>query len=174
VGVGAGAFAGSAEPKSTDSQAITAVAATPLGDAAFLEKFRQWIAIVVYTLQRRGALREIKRPAFRALHQELLRACQAEASAGEGARRAFYLRLEEKLKPWLTPEALAMAELEIHYQVAQEFQEALREIEGWLGVSKAADPGSSSGLGRLLSRFKRRRDKTQFKTFMRDWFGVDL
>jgi hypothetical protein len=174
VGGGAGALGEPAALRSTDSQAVTTVSATPLGDAAFLEKFRQWTVIVEFTLRRRGALRGINRPAFRALHQELVVACQAEANAGEGERRAFYLRLEERLKPWLSPEALAQAELEIHCQVASEFQEAAQELERLLAGSGAAETKHESGLGRLLSGFKRRRDQHNFKAYMRQQFGVDL
>jgi len=65
-GLGGGAEA-LAEPvadaEGTDSLVATTVARTPLGGPLFLEKFRQWTALVDFTLRRRGRLRGINRPA---------------------------------------------------------------------------------------------------------------
>jgi serine/threonine protein kinase len=145
-----------------------------LGDLAFREKFRQWTALVEFTLRRRGALRGLKRQAFSALQQDLVKACRAQAEAAEGARREFYQRLEERLKPWLNPDALAHADLEIHYQVAHEFREAEEELDRWVAGGAVAAEGDRTGIGRLLKRFKKARDETDFKERMRELYGIRL
>jgi hypothetical protein len=157
----------------TVPQLPTPAGLTAPGWAAFREKFRQWTALVEFTLRRRGAVRGINRQAFAALHRELVRACQALASAAEGARREFYQRLEERLEPWLSPEALAQTDLEIHYQVAYEFQEAERDLDRWVAASGTSVAGQTA-IGRLLGRFKRQWEQHHFKEQMRELYGVEL
>ena len=60
-------------------------------------------AIVEFTLRWRGSVPRINREAFRALQQDLVRACHVQASAAKDRRREFYERLEQLMKPWLSP-----------------------------------------------------------------------
>jgi serine/threonine-protein kinase len=135
-------------------------------DPAFREKFRQWTALVEYTLRHRGAFRHINREAFAALQRQLLRACRALACVADDERRTFFQRLEERLKPWLSPQALAQTDLEIHYQLVEEFQQDEQELDRWM--VKADD---RTTLGRLLTLFKGRQ-QTDVRTQLRQIFGV--
>jgi hypothetical protein len=78
----------------------------------------------------------------------------------------------EFLKPWLTPEALAQTEPDIHYQLAREFQEAERELERWFATgTPSADEHTT--FGRFLTPFKKMREQADFKAQLRKLFGVE-
>jgi hypothetical protein len=128
----------------------------PSDDTPFREKFRRWTAVVELTLRRRGALPRIDREAFNALQQDLVRACHVQASAAEDRRRQFYQQLEELLKPWLSPEALANTDLEIHYQLVREFRQAERQLDAWIAASGPG--GNQTTFGRIFTFFRKRRE----------------
>jgi serine/threonine protein kinase len=170
---------GAAEPDVGESDqaaasfpSLTAVLNPPI-DPSFPEKFRQWTAVVEITLRRRGALRQINREAFGALQRHLVRACQVHASAADHGRSAFFHRLEELLKPWLTPEALAQTDLEIHAQLFREFQQAERELDQWIAPDGTTAGDEQSTTGRLGSGFKKRRRQQELRAQLRQIFGVD-
>jgi serine/threonine protein kinase len=110
----------------------------PALDAAFMNKFRQWTAMVELTLTQRGSLNRLNREAFSALHADLVTACQAHLRTAQDERRDFFQRLVELLKPWLSPDALAHADPEIHSQVAYLFKQAERVLDQWVVVSTPA------------------------------------
>jgi serine/threonine protein kinase len=114
---------------------------TPPLDTAFKEKFLQWTAIVERTLRERGTQQRINRQAFAALQRDLVGNCEAQARASEGPRREFFLNLANLLKPWLTPEALAQTDLEIHYQLLDLFQRAEGELAKWVASTETARQG---------------------------------
>jgi serine/threonine protein kinase len=120
-------------------------------DAAFMNKFRQWTAMVELTLIQRGSLGRINREAFCALQRYLVRACQAQLLTAPDHRREFFQRLEELLKPWLSPDALAQADLDIHHQVAQLFKQAERVLDQWVVVSTPA-VSEQTNFGSFLKR----------------------
>jgi serine/threonine-protein kinase len=122
--------------------------------AALREKLREWTALVEYILCRRGAFRRVKREAFAALQQQLVGACQAQASAAVGDRRAFFLRLEELLKPWLSPEALTQTDLEVRSQILDMFHQAERELDRWLAADRASAVDDQTAVSRFLTRIK--------------------
>jgi serine/threonine-protein kinase len=140
----------------------------PPVDLAFREKFRQWTALVEFTLRRRGACPRINREAFATLQRDLVGGCRALAGAADDERRAFFERLEELLKPWLNPQTLARTDLEIHHQLVEEFQQAERALDRWM--AKAEDDQST--LGRLLTLFKRRQKQHDLREQLRQTFGV--
>jgi serine/threonine-protein kinase len=140
-------------------------------DPAFREKFRQWTAIIEFSSRRRGSLRRLNREAFAVLHRDLVATCQAQAGVGRDRRRAFFERLEGLLRPWMSPEALAHADLEIHAQLARMFQQAERELDKWLVSDDPAD-SDQTNLGRLLARFKRRGAPYDWKAQLRKVFGL--
>jgi serine/threonine-protein kinase len=110
----------------------------PTLDAAFMKKFRQWTAMVELTLAQRGSMNRLNREAFSALQRDLVTACQAQLRTAQDERRAFFQRLEELLKPWLSPEAFAQADPEIHSQVAYLFKQAECVLDQWIVVSTPA------------------------------------
>ncbi len=130
---------------------MAATTVAPPFDAAFMNKFRQWTAMVELTLRQRGSLRRMNREAFSALQRDLIQACQAQVCVGTDQRRAFFQRLEELLKPWLSPDALAETDLEIHGQVARMFKEAERQLDKWV-VASVPPASDQSNFGRLLMR----------------------
>jgi hypothetical protein len=81
--------------------------------------------------------------------------------------------LEELLKPWLSPEALAQTDLEIHYQLVREFQQAERELDKWVAPGGTTAEDEHSTIGRLRSGFKKRRRQLEFRAQLRQTFGVD-
>jgi hypothetical protein len=109
---------------------------------------------VEYILCRRGAFRQVKREAFAALQQQLVGACRAQASAAVGDRRAFFQRLEDLLKPWLSPEALTQTDLEIRSQILDMFHQAERDLDRWLAADGMSAEDDQKAVRRFLTRFK--------------------
>jgi hypothetical protein len=134
------------------------------------QKFRLWTAIVAFSLRRRGALRKMNKDAFAALQRDLLAACEAQAVAADGQRRAFFHRLEGLLRPWLSPEALAQADLEIHQQLARECHEAEEVIDKWAGAPAEPDPNNPG----ILAYWKTRRAQSELEAHLRKHFGLEL
>jgi serine/threonine-protein kinase len=127
--------------------------ALPAG-AALRDKLREWTALVEYILCRRWAFRRVKREAFAALQQQLVGACQAQASAAVGDRRAFFLRLEDLLKPWLSPDSLAQTDPEIRSRILAMFHQAERDLDRWLAADRASAGDDQTAVSRFLTRIK--------------------
>jgi serine/threonine protein kinase len=136
----------------------------------FRERFRQWTMLVELTLRRRSSLRKVNRKAYAGLYRDLLAACRAHAAGADVEKHTFFKRLEELLKPWLTPEALAHADLEIHYQLAHEFQQIERELDKWVPYPEAS--AESTTFGWFFSQFKPRRPHLTTEAQIRKLFGV--
>jgi hypothetical protein len=107
--------------------------------------------MVEHTLTQRGSSRGMDHEAFGALQRELITACQAQQRGTSDARSAYFHRLEELLKPWLSPRALAETEPEIRGQVARLFREAECELDLWVAPEGAADTDQTN-FGRFLMR----------------------
>jgi serine/threonine-protein kinase len=146
-------------------------AEAPAVDETFRDKFRQWTAIVTITLNRRGALRRINRQAFAALQRDLVAACHAQASVARDRRSDFFRDLEDLLKPWLSPDALAHTDLEIHCQLARWFRQAERELDKWVPPNEPPEPDPTS-FGRLLTRLTQR-GEPRWQVQLRNVFGLE-
>jgi len=175
----AGPGEATAPPKELDDDAPTTPLAplpdalpSPSDDTIIREKLRQWTAIVKFTLYRRGGVSRINREAFRRLQQELVRACHMQASAAPEGRREFYERLEQLLQSWFNPEALTTTDLEIHYQLINEFQQAERQLDTLIDARGPKDDQST--FGSFFTFFKKRRAQQDLKDLLRDVFGVNL
>jgi serine/threonine protein kinase len=141
---------------------------TPPIDARFRAKLRHWTAIIENTVRRRSALRRLNRPAFAALHRDLMTACQAQARASHGPRREFFDALASLLQPWLSPEALAQTDVEIHSQLAHLFRDAERELAQWAKAN-----GHGKGRGRLAARFRDPDTERGWTARLRKAFGLE-
>jgi serine/threonine-protein kinase len=146
-------------------------AGVPFVDEAFRDKFRLWTAIVTITLRRRGALRRINREAFASLQRDLVAACHAQACAAQDPRSDFFQELKDLLKPWLSPDALAQTDLEIHYQLAGWFCQAERELDRWVPPSDPPE-GDLTSFGRFLTRLKQR-PEPHWQVQLRNVFGLE-
>jgi serine/threonine protein kinase len=162
------------DDRSTVEFLVDSPAASPAGDASLWEKWQHWTAIVAASVRRRGATRWINPRAFRALQTELVRACRAQANASEGESRHLFQRLEELVKPWLTPESLTQTDLEIHLSLATLCQQAKQDIDTWAGRSPTRTGEGESTLGSFLGRLLKRKDQPEFKEKMRQLYGVEL
>jgi hypothetical protein len=149
-------------------------AASPAGAAALWEKWHDWTAIVAASVRRREASYWINPRAYRVLQTELVRVCRAQANASDGETRLLFLRLEELVKPWLTPEALTQTDLEIHYSLVRLCQQATEDLDTWAGRSPTQTGGSESTLGSILGRLLKRKHQPDFKEKMRQLYGVQL
>jgi serine/threonine protein kinase len=158
------------DTKTTCVLPTSAALALPI-DVAFRHNFRLWTAIVALSLRRRGALRKMNKEAFSALQRDLLAACEAQAVAAEDQGRALFHKLEGLLRPWLNPEALAQADLEIHQQLARECHEAEDELDKWAGRPTGPDPNSA---GNILSYWRTRRAQSHLEAHLRKHFGLEL
>jgi hypothetical protein len=145
------------------------------GDASSLrEKWQHWTAIVAASVRRRGATHWINPRAFRGLQTELVRACRAQAHASAAETRHLFQRLEELVKPWLSPESLTQTDLEIHFSLVRLCQQAQQDLDAWAGRSPTQPGGSASTLGSFLGRLIKRKDRPDFKETMRQLYGVEL
>jgi hypothetical protein len=104
----------------------------------------------------------------------LVRACRAQAHAGAGETRRLFQRLEELVKPWLSPETLTQTDLEPHLSLVRLCQQAQQEIDAWAGHGPTQPGGSASTLGGILGRLVKRKDRPAFKETMRQLYGVEL
>jgi serine/threonine protein kinase len=154
------------DPQRAARQLLSPVLAPAL-DPTFRPRLRQWTGLLELTLRRRALLRKINRQAFAALHRDLMATCRAQAGGASGERGAFFRRLEESLKPWLTPEALAQVDLEIYYQIARQFSEAERELDNLLPDPEGSD---RTTLRRLLSRLTGGQAKPAGEAQLRELF----
>jgi hypothetical protein len=106
---------------------------TPPELATLRRHWSQWTALVaLHARQRRGAW-VVDPQEYQALHRELLVACRALGGAA-GARREFYLRLEELARPWLTSQALEQADRELLLGLLARCQQVEKELQRSSGL----------------------------------------
>jgi serine/threonine protein kinase len=149
-------------------------AVSPAADASLWEKWQHWTAIVATSVRRRGAKCWINPRAYQALQTELVRACQAKASASEGETQRLFQSLEELVAPWLTPDALTQTDLEIHHSLLRLCQQASEDLDTWAGRSHTQTGGGESTLGSILGRLLKRKDRSQLQEKMRQLYGMQL
>jgi serine/threonine protein kinase len=147
-------------------------ALTPTIDASFRDKFRKWASIIEHTVRRRSALRRLNHAGFAALQRDLVAACQAQARVGPAARREFFQGLANLLQPWLTPEALAQTDLEIHCQLAHHFREAERELDRWAAAARRAAAVAKSRAS-VPSRTRGQGDRRGWTDRLRKALGLE-
>jgi serine/threonine protein kinase len=142
-------------------------------DAAFRKKWQHWTAIVEASGRRRGGRRWVNPVAFQGLQEELVRVCHAKACASKGEGRLFFLRLEELVKPWLTPDTLTQMDPEIHLSLLRLYQQANHDVEVALGAARTQLEDSETFSTSILDRLMKRRDRPD-KATMRRLYGVEL
>jgi hypothetical protein len=89
----------------------------------------RWTAIVALFARRRPARRRVDSVAYAALRNELIAVCRSLAEE-DGERRAYYTALEETVRPWLSPRALARTDRELLFMLLDHCREVERELGG--------------------------------------------
>src|SRR4051812_4508289 len=83
------------------------------GSEALRDCWRRWTVIVDLFARGRPARRRVDPAVYNTLHRELLTTCRSLADSAGEESRAYYERLEELARPWLSPKTLAHADREI-------------------------------------------------------------
>lgn len=83
----------------------------------------RWTGVVELFARRRAARRHIESRGYRELYQELIAACDALVIVSEGETRAFYQRIKDLVRPWLSLPVLARADREILYDLMHRFED---------------------------------------------------
>jgi hypothetical protein len=91
------------------------------------ELWHRWATLVQLFARRRRGRRRLREREYRALHQELLRHCQALAEASEGESRSHYETLHALAQPWLTLQSLERADREVLIDLAVRCHAACKE-----------------------------------------------
>jgi hypothetical protein len=143
-------------------------------DSAFRDQWEQWTAIVESSLRRRGAHRWIHAEAFERFHGALVAGCEALARETDGPQRAFFESLTDLVKPWLTPDSLMQTDPEVHDSVLRLCHRAQVELDRWSGIRPVQRQEGDTAVRGVLSRFRSRRERLEFKAKMRRLFGVEL
>jgi hypothetical protein len=116
---------------------------------ALAKLWHRWTTVVEqFATQKRGRHR-LSGPAYSALHQDLLQTCRCLADTADKQGRGIYKNLESLAQPWMSPIALAKADLEVLSDLLRRCRQAERELAGrtgtrlvgifaWLGLALAA------------------------------------
>jgi hypothetical protein len=110
---------------------------------ALRDLWHRWTAVVEQFARRRRGRRRLREREYQALHQNLLRVCQALAGADEQAR-PFYEGLETVARPWLSLWVLEQADRQILFDLLDRSRQAGGELGGptWGYLARAwAGPG---------------------------------
>jgi serine/threonine protein kinase len=132
----------------------------PRLDAEFLEKWRQWTALIRMSLSQRGSRRWINVKEFQALQKDLANACRAQARRTGGNLRKLFEAMEGLVRPWITPESLMRTDAEIHHSLLVHCEQAEKDLERWAGrpPERAEEVQAPGG---LFALFKRRRERPE-------------
>jgi hypothetical protein len=139
--------------------------APPL-DPAFLEDWRQWLAVVESFVSGRGAGLRVEPENYHVLHRRLVDECEALASNADGLGREFLLSLAELVKPWLYPHTLNRTDRELLrsllclcYRAELGLIEMTRKGASTArGLAETKTEGGQTLLGAVLSLFKKWRE----------------
>lgn len=102
----------------------------------------RWTEIVEMHAKRRWARRWVRGQEYHALWHGAVDCCRFLAESADEKKQAFYLGLEDILRPWTTPWALEQAEHEILFGLLERCREAEQGLGGsprgrilrlWLG-----------------------------------------
>jgi serine/threonine-protein kinase len=132
-----------------------ATAPLPL-DAAFLENWRRWTALVESFVEGRSSHQRLGPQTFQLLHRQLLADCQVQVRSADGVRREFFERLTELVKPWLNQEVLLRTDREILSSLLWLCLQANRGLHE-MAEAEARRDGTETILGGVLSLFRKRR-----------------
>jgi hypothetical protein len=126
----------------------SAYAVTLQADELLKESWRRWTQIVESFAMRRPSRHRLSSQAYRGLHRGLMQACHSRAGTTFGAKRQFFLGLEEVVRPWLNLEALARTERSILDDLLVRCRQAEQELADprqiplpdrrWVGIGSAA------------------------------------
>jgi serine/threonine protein kinase len=94
------------------------------------QSWQQWLTLVERCVRSRRPC--VNKGAYQAAHRRLLDICRSHAQTGDGARSAFYGRVETIVEPWLTPQALAAVDRATVLSLLRN----CRQIERELGIRR--------------------------------------
>jgi hypothetical protein len=99
-------------------------------DAALMDCWRRWRAIVEQFALEMPDRKKVEEEAYRKLYGELLAHCQTLAEWEEGPNRTLYQKLDYLARPWLNPDTFERAEQEILTDLLKRCQQAEQELTG--------------------------------------------
>src|SRR5206468_10107668 len=78
--------------------------------------WHQWTVIVEHFAMRRS-YHHVNRNIYDNLYKTLVKSCRMRAAKAQGPRQEFYMKLEELVRPWMTPTILESTDREILFSV---------------------------------------------------------
>jgi serine/threonine protein kinase len=129
--------------------------ATPVIDAAFVDNWRRWTALIGSAARGRG--QRINPRSFQQLRKRLIEGCETGARATGAGWRELFERLAGLVKPWVTPQTLMRTDKEILASLLLICQQADQQLNQIMAAQTTAG-GGQTVLGAILALFKGRRD----------------
>src|SRR5215468_3104412 len=94
------------------------------------ELWYRWLAVVELFARRRAGQHRLAEQEYRALREDLLRACRSLAEAAGAAGAGRYEALEGLVEPWLTLRTLGQADKELLFDLRERCQQIGQALGG--------------------------------------------